>query len=156
MQLRKQAQAGQGLCLAASSRSTADLELGTGLQGSCHTTVCLCASLPTGLLNPLDSPHHMRQDEESEFREGIVVDRPTRPGHGSFVNCGMKKVGIGRVGWDMFQTYPGHGGQAGSCERGALAPGICAYSHPTDADLGQRSAPKQGSVDKARSKRTVS
>lgn len=39
----------------------------------------------------------MRQDEESEFREGIVVDRPTRPGQGSFVNCGMKKVGIG--GW---------------------------------------------------------
>ncbi|XP_044634564.1 putative methyltransferase C9orf114 homolog isoform X1 [Equus asinus] len=45
-----------------------------------------------GLLNPLDSPHHMRQDEESEFREGVVVDRPTRPGQGSFVNCGMKKV----------------------------------------------------------------
>ncbi|XP_049752279.1 putative methyltransferase C9orf114 homolog isoform X2 [Elephas maximus indicus] len=44
-----------------------------------------------GLLNPLDSPHHMRQDEESEFREGVVLDRPTRPGHGSFVNCGMKK-----------------------------------------------------------------
>ncbi|XP_010349062.1 putative methyltransferase C9orf114 homolog isoform X2 [Saimiri boliviensis] len=44
-----------------------------------------------GLLNPLDSPHHVRQDEESEFREGVVVDRPTRPGHGSFVNCGMKK-----------------------------------------------------------------
>ncbi|KAF6127408.1 SPOUT domain containing methyltransferase 1 [Phyllostomus discolor] len=48
-----------------------------------------------GLLNPLDSPHHVRQDEESEFREGVVVDRPTRPGRGSFVNCGMKKVGIG-------------------------------------------------------------
>ncbi|KAM6184860.1 LOW QUALITY PROTEIN: uncharacterized protein ACDL77_013433 [Rhynchocyon petersi] len=44
-----------------------------------------------GLLNPLDSPHHMRQDDESEFREGIVLDRPTRPDHGSFVNCGMKK-----------------------------------------------------------------
>nr|KAF6283166.1 SPOUT domain containing methyltransferase 1 [Pipistrellus kuhlii] len=44
-----------------------------------------------GLLNPLDSPHHMRQDEESEFREGVVVDRPTRAGQGSFVNCGMKK-----------------------------------------------------------------
>ncbi|XP_030876951.1 putative methyltransferase C9orf114 homolog isoform X2 [Leptonychotes weddellii] len=58
-----------------------------------------------GLLNPLDSPHHMRQDEESEFREGIVVDRPTRPGHGSFVNCGMKKVGIGRAGWDR---HSGH------------------------------------------------
>lgn len=37
----------------------------------------------------------MRQDEESEFREGVVVDRPTRPGQGSFVNCGMKKVGVG-------------------------------------------------------------
>ncbi|KAM6169976.1 LOW QUALITY PROTEIN: putative methyltransferase C9orf114 homolog [Rhynchocyon petersi] len=47
-------------------------------------------SPPTGLLNALDSPHHMRQDDESEF-EGIVLDRPTRPGHGSFVNCRMKK-----------------------------------------------------------------
>ncbi|KAH0505306.1 Kynurenine--oxoglutarate transaminase 1, mitochondrial [Microtus ochrogaster] len=44
-----------------------------------------------GILNPLDSPHHMRQDEESEFREGVVVDRPTKAGHGSLVNCGMKK-----------------------------------------------------------------
>ncbi|XP_036040278.1 putative methyltransferase C9orf114 homolog isoform X6 [Onychomys torridus] len=43
------------------------------------------------ILNPLDSPHHMRQDEESEFREGVVVDRPTKAGHGSLVNCGMKK-----------------------------------------------------------------
>lgn len=66
----------------------------------CHSPTRFCTShtpgpsSPTGLLNPLDSPHHMRQDEESEFREGIVVDRPTRPGHGSFVNCGMKKVGV--------------------------------------------------------------
>ena len=66
------------------------------------TPVRLCTSqtLPgpsttAGLLNPLDSPHHMRQDEESEFREDVVVDRPTRPGQGSFVNCGMKKVGTG-------------------------------------------------------------
>lgn len=71
-------------------------------QGSLpHPRVLLhlpeCWSLPTGLLNPLDSPHHMRLGEESEFREGIVVDRPTRPGQGSFVNCGMKKVRIG--GW---------------------------------------------------------
>ncbi|KAK7813607.1 hypothetical protein U0070_000657 [Myodes glareolus] len=45
----------------------------------------------SGILNPLDSPHHMRQDEESAFREGVVVDRPTKAGHGSLVNCGMKK-----------------------------------------------------------------
>lgn len=44
-----------------------------------------------GLLNPLDSPHHMRIDEEAEFREGVVLDRPIKAGKGSFVNCGMRK-----------------------------------------------------------------
>lgn len=46
----------------------------------------------TGLLNPLDSPHHMRIDDESEYREGIVLDRPSKQGKGSLVNCGMRKV----------------------------------------------------------------
>uniref|UniRef100_A0A8C5R1W6 28S rRNA (uridine-N(3))-methyltransferase n=1 Tax=Leptobrachium leishanense TaxID=445787 RepID=A0A8C5R1W6_9ANUR len=44
-----------------------------------------------GLLNPLDSPHHLRIDEESEYREGVVLERPTKPGKGSFVNCGLRK-----------------------------------------------------------------
>nr|XP_020475152.1 putative methyltransferase C9orf114 homolog isoform X2 [Monopterus albus] len=44
-----------------------------------------------GLLNPLDSPHHMRIDEESEYREGIILDRPAKQGKGSLVNCGMRK-----------------------------------------------------------------
>ncbi|OCT72705.1 hypothetical protein XELAEV_18035688mg [Xenopus laevis] len=44
-----------------------------------------------GLLNPLDSPHHVRMDEESEYREGVVLDRPTKSSKGSFVNCGMRK-----------------------------------------------------------------
>ncbi|XP_053709699.1 putative methyltransferase C9orf114 homolog [Synchiropus splendidus] len=44
-----------------------------------------------GLCNPLDSPHHMRMDEQSDYREGVVVDRPTKSGKGSFVNCGMRK-----------------------------------------------------------------
>uniref|UniRef100_A0A8C9ZCK4 28S rRNA (uridine-N(3))-methyltransferase n=1 Tax=Sander lucioperca TaxID=283035 RepID=A0A8C9ZCK4_SANLU len=44
-----------------------------------------------GLLNPLDSPHHMRIDDESEYREGIVLDRPIKQGKGSLVNCGMRK-----------------------------------------------------------------
>lgn len=52
--------------------------------------LCLCVF--SGLLNPLDSPHHMRIDEESNFREGVVVDRPCKAGKGSFVNCGMRKV----------------------------------------------------------------
>lgn len=46
----------------------------------------------TGLLNPLDSPHHMRMDDESNYREGIVLDRPAKQGKGSLVNCGMRKV----------------------------------------------------------------
>ncbi|XP_017580710.1 putative methyltransferase C9orf114 homolog [Pygocentrus nattereri] len=44
-----------------------------------------------GVLNPLDSPHHMRIDEEMEFREGVVLDRPCKARKGSFVNCGMRK-----------------------------------------------------------------
>ncbi|XP_061654920.1 kynurenine--oxoglutarate transaminase 1-like isoform X2 [Phyllopteryx taeniolatus] len=44
-----------------------------------------------GLLNPLDSPHHMRIDEESEYREGVVLDRPTKASKGSLVKCGMRK-----------------------------------------------------------------
>lgn len=47
-----------------------------------------------GLLNPLDSPHHMRIDDESDYREGIVLDRPLKPGKGSLVNCGMRKVSM--------------------------------------------------------------
>ncbi|XP_061589747.1 putative methyltransferase C9orf114 homolog [Cololabis saira] len=44
-----------------------------------------------GLLNPLDSPHHMRIDEESDYREGIVLNKPPKQGKGSLVNCGMRK-----------------------------------------------------------------
>lgn len=36
----------------------------------------------------------MRTDDESEYREGIVLDRPTKQGQGSLVNCGMRKVRI--------------------------------------------------------------
>ena len=36
----------------------------------------------------------MKADEEVQFREGVVLDRPTRTnaGSGSFVECGLKKV----------------------------------------------------------------
>ena len=50
-----------------------------------------------GLLNPLDSPHHMRIDDESDYREGIVLDRPIKQGKGSLVNCGMRKVSSGNL-----------------------------------------------------------
>jgi methyltransferase len=51
----------------------------------------------TGLLSPLDSPHHVRQEERSKYREGVVMDR--KGAKGSLVNCGIKNrpVEIDRV-----------------------------------------------------------
>jgi len=45
----------------------------------------------TGLLNPLDAPHHMRLDEMSLYREGVTIDKPVKQGAGSFVTCGLRK-----------------------------------------------------------------
>ncbi len=47
-----------------------------------------------GLLNPLDCPHHMRIDEEFEYREGVTLAEPVTGGRksGSMVNCGLRKV----------------------------------------------------------------
>ncbi|XP_058125246.1 putative methyltransferase C9orf114 [Anopheles ziemanni] len=42
-----------------------------------------------GLLNPLDSQHHLRQLSEFVFREGIVTNKPVKMGKGSFVNVGL-------------------------------------------------------------------
>ncbi|DBA04347.1 TPA: hypothetical protein N0F65_002109 [Lagenidium giganteum] len=48
-----------------------------------------------GLLNPLDTPHHLRANEWSVYREGIVVDRPLKNNEGSHVNVGlMKEVAV--------------------------------------------------------------
>lgn len=44
-----------------------------------------------GLLNPLDCPHHMRATDTLPFREGVVVNRPVKNGHGSLVNVGLRK-----------------------------------------------------------------
>lgn len=40
-----------------------------------------------GLLNPLDAPHHLRQSNEFQFREGVVCDMPAKSG--CFVNIGL-------------------------------------------------------------------
>lgn len=39
-----------------------------------------------GLLNPLDTPHHLRQQDESLFREGVVSNKPVKEGRGSLVS----------------------------------------------------------------------
>ena len=58
-----------------------------------------------GLLNPLDAPHHVRQDEWSEYREGIVLDRPVKTGGGSYVNAGLRKVGYPNNGVFCIPVY---------------------------------------------------
>ncbi|EQC30713.1 hypothetical protein SDRG_11472 [Saprolegnia diclina VS20] len=47
-----------------------------------------------GLLNPLDCPHHMRGDEWTAYREGVVVDVPGKEKRGSHVNVGLKKFAV--------------------------------------------------------------
>lgn len=36
----------------------------------------------------------MREDDESEYREGVVRNRPTKQQKGSFVFCGMRRVSM--------------------------------------------------------------
>lgn len=43
----------------------------------------------SGVLNPLDAPHHLRQMDESLYREGIVTNKPIKAGRGSQVNVGL-------------------------------------------------------------------
>ena len=52
-----------------------------------------------GLLNPLDCPHHMRIDDQAKYREGVVLDRPTKSKAqgGSYVNAGMRKASTAPV-----------------------------------------------------------
>ncbi|XP_062594127.1 putative methyltransferase C9orf114 homolog [Saccostrea cucullata] len=47
-----------------------------------------------GILNPLDSPHHMRAEDEVLYREGVVQNKPVKAGKGSLVNCGLYKQDV--------------------------------------------------------------
>lgn len=44
----------------------------------------------SGLMNPLDTPHHLRITEDFPYREGVVVDRPVKNSQGSWVNIGLR------------------------------------------------------------------
>jgi methyltransferase len=52
----------------------------------------------TGLLSPIDAPHHVRADDRCKYREGVVLDK-MGPNGGSLVNCGIRNrpVEIDRV-----------------------------------------------------------
>ncbi|XP_076244304.1 28S rRNA (uridine-N(3))-methyltransferase [Calliopsis andreniformis] len=42
-----------------------------------------------GVLNPLDAPHHLRQQDISLYREGVITNKPVKAGKGSHVNVGL-------------------------------------------------------------------
>ena len=42
-----------------------------------------------GLLAPVDAPHHVRAEDQSRYREGVVLDK-LGPNKGSLVNCGIR------------------------------------------------------------------
>ena len=42
-------------------------------------------------MNPLDTPHHMRATEWYQYREGVVINRPSKDNKGSWVNIGIYK-----------------------------------------------------------------
>lgn len=45
----------------------------------------------SGLLAPIDAPHHVRVDERSKYREGVVLDKlGSGPDAGSLVNVGIR------------------------------------------------------------------
>jgi predicted SPOUT superfamily RNA methylase MTH1 len=44
-----------------------------------------------GLIAPIDAPHHVREGDQSKYREGVVLKlKSNRPGGGSLVNCGIR------------------------------------------------------------------
>lgn len=43
----------------------------------------------SGLLNPLDAPHHLRQQNDFIYREGVITNKPAKKDKGSFVNIGL-------------------------------------------------------------------
>lgn len=44
-----------------------------------------------GLMNPIDTPHHVRATEWSLYREGVIINRPSKDGKGSWANIGIYK-----------------------------------------------------------------
>ena len=43
------------------------------------------------LMNPLDTPHHMRATEWTTYREGCIINRPNKEDKGSWANIGVYK-----------------------------------------------------------------
>ncbi len=47
--------------------------------------------MASGIMNPLESSHHLRIDQWCPYREGVVLNRPVKGNEGSWVNIGLYK-----------------------------------------------------------------
>ena len=45
-----------------------------------------------GLMNPIESSHHLKAEEYCQYREGVVLNRPVKDGTGSWVEICLLKV----------------------------------------------------------------
>ncbi|XP_042905653.2 putative methyltransferase C9orf114 homolog [Parasteatoda tepidariorum] len=48
----------------------------------------------TGEIHPLQLPSHLSINDESEYREGIVLNKPVKQGKGSYINIGLQKPAV--------------------------------------------------------------
>nr|XP_042905653.1 putative methyltransferase C9orf114 homolog [Parasteatoda tepidariorum] len=47
-----------------------------------------------GEIHPLQLPSHLSINDESEYREGIVLNKPVKQGKGSYINIGLQKPAV--------------------------------------------------------------
>ena len=43
-----------------------------------------------GIMNPIEADHHLKEEDVCEYREGVVIDRPTKANCGSWVDIGLR------------------------------------------------------------------
>ena len=44
-----------------------------------------------GIMNPLETKHHLKSNEWFAYRDGVVIKRPVKDLKGSWVNIGLTK-----------------------------------------------------------------
>jgi hypothetical protein len=45
-------------------------------------------------MNPIEARHHLKSDQFLPYREGVTINRPSKPNEGSWADIGLQKVRI--------------------------------------------------------------
>ena len=43
-----------------------------------------------GIMNPIEADHHLKEEDVCHYRDGVVIDRPTKLNCGSWVDIGLR------------------------------------------------------------------